>query len=66
VEKDGGMGKEEIGGKQRLSTEIGVNKEMDGMEDRKKGGRGERQKVGGGTEGGVEKVGIIKERKGME
>ncbi len=37
------------------------------MEDRKKGGtRGERQKVGGGTEGGVEKVGIIKERKGME
>jgi hypothetical protein len=39
---------------------------MDGMEDRKKGGRGERQKVGGGTEGGVEKVGIIKERKGME
>ncbi len=36
------------------------------MEDRKKGGRGERQKVGGETVGGVEEVGIIKERKGME
>jgi hypothetical protein len=39
---------------------------MDEMEDRKKGGKGEQQKVGGGTEGGVERVGIIKERKGMK
>jgi hypothetical protein len=53
------MGKE-------LSTDIGFNEEKGGMEDRKKGGRGERQKVDGETEGGVEKVGIIKERKGMK